>query len=54
VSQFDSPLSALDYREIAFRPNGPIRFNRQRGVQQIADSPNPIRDAKLAAVTDLD
>jgi hypothetical protein len=42
-------LSALNYREIPLGPDGSVRFKCKRGVQQIANSPDPIRDAQCNA-----
>jgi hypothetical protein len=32
-------LSSLNYREITFEPDRAVWLNRQRGVQQIAETP---------------
>jgi hypothetical protein len=37
---------ALDYRETPLYPDWPVRLNRQRGVEQIGNGPDPIRDAQ--------
>jgi hypothetical protein len=42
-------LSTLDYREVPLHPNRSVRLQRQRGVQQVADSPDPIRNTERNA-----
>lgn len=41
-----SSLSTLYYREIPLHADRPVRLDRQRGVQQIPDGPDPIRQPK--------
>lgn len=40
--------TAVDNSEIPLHPHWPVRLQRQDGVDQVADGPNPIRDAKGA------
>jgi hypothetical protein len=47
--QYSLFASALDYRETPLHPDWPVRLNCQRGVEQIADSPNPICDPQRNA-----
>jgi hypothetical protein len=40
------PSPSFNYREIPLHPYRPVRLDRQRGVQQVANRPDPIHDAQ--------
>ena len=42
-------FATLDDREVTLHADGPVGFNRQRRVQQIANRPYPIRNVQRDA-----